>query len=414
MSDSNSIYPKWTSEGIYLIYSQAAIPLPVLSWELFLDLMSYIPVKADLSRYMRTCRSIYHHGIPLLLKQCVFLKNTGWRQIISFCDFMAKDPRRALLLHEIVFPGSFAPADEETPETINKASTSLSRIIIDARNLTILRVQSLRNLLSSNRFMSVAIISHRNIQTIEVGDVDLRGAVMLAKMRSPVTTAFLDFGCTSAEDDDPDDEDLQPSIILWPFREHLEELRLLNLPLYASFKMYDIRFTRVRSLTIETYFPDDFAVEDLAGAFPNLQTLKLHSPEVSPMWDGDSYRELNADAFILPDEKWESLDQLRCDVWWAYGLFFQCPIRMWSGARLGYQKDDISQFRAVIGDIRPRHLDVTIGVSEVGSRRQFQLSGVFPPAEVTHLNINLEALFQPTICGRTSSMDWLKKILVCH
>lgn len=204
-----------------------------LPWDILYCIMQCLE-HDDVSRFMRTCATLYEFGIPLLIKDPFHYDggHTMPRIIASFCNFMLKTPHRCPLLRDLPIPDLW--------NDVECSRDLVLRVLTSACNLRTVRVQKLEKTLKTHNAFDAALRGLETLETVEFCAIGEQGLTMLREMRAPLKKVVLRFGPRDYLEsytvlEDSEDKVIQPALFLQNFRGTLEELHLHRPPYNTSF-----------------------------------------------------------------------------------------------------------------------------------------------------------------------------------
>ncbi|KAH8083758.1 hypothetical protein BXZ70DRAFT_1012072 [Cristinia sonorae] len=335
---------------------------PSLSWDILLYILPFTLTsnlnslrRETLSRFMRTCQTLYDAGVLLILKGLIPLNS---RTILSFCDFIlnAKIPqRRSDNVRRLAIFELRLELPRATAERISDMLKSLRNI----QNLVFLDLEPLLVALDDD-----FTPSWPRLVDIFIGSMGKKCTAFVSRLEdSPISKAHLAW--TYPPPDEADNFDARnrftPSTIR-PFTQTLTSLSILNPGILVP--NVNIRFPHVHTLQIESYYVG-LSQDILVFTYPNVKTLVwLRDPDPSDIGPAEgNARRVNSGGIVAmmlpaPWVPWKGLDQLSCTTRRAYTLAMRCKVRYWVASVLQPQR--VSQFQAVLRDIRPTFLRLTI------------------------------------------------------
>ncbi|KAH8093922.1 hypothetical protein BXZ70DRAFT_1066558 [Cristinia sonorae] len=376
-----------------------------LQWDILLYLMQFLD-KPNMSRLMRTCKTLYEHGMPALIKSCHLRMSAPDDEAShAFCSFLLKSSSRPLHLRELRITDR-TPRQMAAYTNGQRLAVVFAEVISQAMNLQVLHISGFKAMLApdnTDHFRSV--VEHlTNLRVIQVSPMDRLVLSVLEKIPSPLRKVILGPSGTAVEP-----SPLPLLHYLQPFEGTLEEIEVEPAPSgFFSYREHGIRFYHIHTLTVRLMTVTvGVTVDDLVTSFPNLRVLALYTHdfyrtrEILPSTD-DLLVERNL-RLARRAEGWPSLDRLVCPVKWAYVSALR-KVKLWERVALGPTNyldlpEEIHRFHAVLEDIRPTHVDVIINVNRI------RPADIFPTADIAHLNIDLvgfELLFK-----QDGSSDWL-------
>ncbi|TCD71592.1 hypothetical protein EIP91_007339 [Steccherinum ochraceum] len=367
--------------------SNSIVSSLVLPWDILLYTMSFLRDQRSIIRMMHTCRTLFNHGLPLLVEDCFLAEEI----IPFFTRFMLNHPEcsslvRRMEIAKISTKESYVGEDERTRFLIGQ----LPDVIRSMTNLQKLRCHDLDDFLELNSKLIGAFASLATIKVIQFNNLGILGQMLLTKLSSPVEKAVLDFNVADGDWT----VEFSPET-LKNFAGSLQEL-YMTYPPSDAFKHHSTiqwQYPRVHSLHLDLLCLN-LTPYQLASIFPGLRFLEFRYSDARQV--RDSQRQQNEQDQRIT---WTSLDKLSCDVCWAYELAFKCTVRYWCNAYIGDAASTsssqpqppmrtlIEYFQAVIGDIRPLHLDVLIRLSTI--KKEGLVGDIFPPSGITHLHVDL-------------------------
>lgn len=342
--------------------------------------------QGDLSRLMRSCRTLYNQGVAELLRRGVQV-SCNIVKIFSFCAFVFADPERAQHIQSLGLNGI-----DDTPikETIDKeyhdfclgeVLRTLAVAVALCKNIRTLGLRCSDYPLELSSHLFHAIVSLKTVQEVKLSDIDDMIPILLSQMQSPVTCASVNFDILQAHAD--------PIQILRPFAKSLVQLRT-DFP-NTLWGDPSIRFDSLQYIFLVKYDCADFIPEDLAQSVPNLREVEWYfSHDV----ECDEAEEMRAQivATRTPQTSaaaWKTLDRLSCNIARTYSMALTCRIRFWEDASLhNFTVKQLHQFNNCLLDIRPLHLSLKIFLSW-GELEDIPLIFAQETPSITHLRVSL-------------------------
>ncbi|KAH8084864.1 hypothetical protein BXZ70DRAFT_563761 [Cristinia sonorae] len=380
---------------------------PTLPWDILLIIMRFVASKRVISRLMRTCHTLYTHGLPLVAEACMLLPHQNMSSVILFCKFMLRPPApghyprlvtcplglhkpviipgpfqlpRPLLLRELILPGSGLENLRQTCRGVKEDLDVLAYVLSQAQNLETLGLGCMEDLLTKNTRFCTVIMMMKKLDMVLFREVKRMAMAVLNSIQSPVTKAIIAFPKIRPRVAfNPALERAYPAMTA--FRDTLERLQLLELPI--RYTMPDKPFLRVHSLTLRMHSAANIGLHNIALAFPHLRNLSWSY--ASEMIDWEELEERRELSLARTYQGWPSLKKLRCNDSVAYALAFRCPVQYWVGRYLDHPVQ-LPVFHCALRDLRPKHLYFSLHIPAFIS----DLKWVFPESEnrITHLNLD--------------------------
>lgn len=230
----------------------------VIPFDVIFDLFSYLSDRGDMSRLMRTCKTVHRHGIPALLRDTIDVYH---KNLITLCRFFKADMSRCAHLRQLLV------------RDLNDASKMgiqfFARVLQKATNIRHLHIGEDA---LTNRDLRTALSNMKSIQELKLSFWDDEAASFLTHTQSPVRR--LQVHCL------PPDEwaiDSYADILqhLASLQNELEELivqwgSLCEVP-------EGLRFPKVHTLHI--YGCDAVEIRPIIVAFPNVRQLTIMGDE---------------------------------------------------------------------------------------------------------------------------------------
>ncbi|KAH8093937.1 hypothetical protein BXZ70DRAFT_948526 [Cristinia sonorae] len=377
-----------------------------LPWDILLYLMKFLDMR-ELSYLMRTCRTLYEHGIQILLTahapRLVFMA-----EYLSFCRFMLRCTRRPSLLRglHLVDP---LPSSRFATDDAHTIMTALADVISQAVNLENLEVDGMYTKLNDpdTGYLWPAITSLERLRIVNLSNVYPRILHSLESMRSSVQELTIEMD----HPDYPMAYDETPLLqYLKPFAGSLRKLRLCSL--IQTLQEVDITpLESVHTLMVDPVFTRRINLDTLVFTFPNVQSLKIDTgfieEDEDENWDLDVARFYQEESLSM---RWPCLENLVCPVEWAYTSVLG-KVTYWKRVHVGGNickdvGDHVEQFKTVLSDIRPAYLDLMLDLCDPDILDAY----LFPELDsITHLNLDLLKLQEAFIRGEEF---WLELLIV--
>lgn len=282
-------------------------PTMSLDFDTLLEIMSRVDDRPTLSRFMRTCRTLYFKGTPLLLRLGVSMNDV---HLSSFCDFMLSDTSRLQFLCEAGF-GLFYLGWSGS-----ELARSFATVLQGASNLRKLSLHF--SVLRRHPRVIRAISTLERIQELTLDGLPEEEQHIFQNIKSPIRKITVSFHGRERYISRPNFVQ-----VLAPLRNFLEDITVK----FASWPESDsgIRYPKVTSLTLV-----DCVTVDTVGlvfAFPNLCDLQLRFEHE---W-GDEWRALPEPTRLRnlarqEHASWSSLRTLDCSLTHLYILAPSCSI----------------------------------------------------------------------------------------
>ena len=323
----------------------------ILNWDVLINVMLALKDNRDFSYLMRTCRSLYDIGIPILLRRGITIGLTT-NSILSFCRFINKHPERGPRIHRVLLRGA-CPRCGGRMGHWKQAFDILAKTIRQCRNITHLEILEEALEFSSNLLESLR--SLRRVEEITCTYSIEYCIKLLRTIRSPVTCVKIWFEACM------EDFDLRalrdPTVILRNFRDHLTRVYVVFPE--RIWPPSNLQYTSLLYFGMLSCCPD-FHSDDLAVAMPNLKALEWACDETE--LDVDQAEEMRQDTLDHRDPAthargWKVLDRLTCSVGRAFSMALTCRVRLWEIMVFGdCETSRLDQFSVVISETRPTHL----------------------------------------------------------
>ncbi|TCD64102.1 hypothetical protein EIP91_004544 [Steccherinum ochraceum] len=371
--------------------------MSALPWDIHGCILPLVVDTADLSRYMRTCSTIYFLGIPKLLKNVRFPSpSRSLLHLQSFCHFaLNHNPQRIHLLRELHLPELSQLDDEASASSIQEEVVDmLSRVILGAKHLETLHIVGFdEDYLSFDSVLFRAITSNTNLHTVDVLVTKMTETALLRALPHSIRKVVIRFEFRFVAEEDL--TALDPTSLLSGLAYSLEELHIIYPPEGMDIAVTDgCRFFHVHSFVMVSPDFGNLHAEDLAYTFPKLKTLILRGD--MDAGESEMAREENQEHTEYEDMAWQHLERLRCDNGPTYALAFRCTVQHWEGIHLPelIVRPEV-KFHANLKDLRPDYLDVTLFIPDFED--EDEMLAVFPSdqSSVTHLNIEVLSPFEP-------------------
>ncbi|TCD59806.1 hypothetical protein EIP91_011409 [Steccherinum ochraceum] len=373
-----------------LIRSSETLPT-VLDWDVLIYALSYVEDKAYQSRFMRTCRTLYNAGIPVLMSGELSIgwdmnnlsDDPGLALTDSFCCFIEKDPRRALHIRHMYFRDSiaeqysFMDIEEEEEALLER----LRRVIGHCKNLKKLKIDLAEAFFSALGF-AATVGSLPNLESIELSNA---GRAAVAAIRKFTATAPITHASIAFDKDDIEDEEVignirfpellcDPIAAFGPIRNHLVHLHVDLEPEYSV---------------------DDFNSYALALSCPNLRSFDWIT------WDPIDIAPEFAEAARKRNEK--------SPLQWTWSMALPCTVKYWEEVTLSY-REQFPRFWAILSQLRPTHLQLSIVMESLPTA---VLSEVVRSTTVTHLWVRMALVncaFRPAFTVQTMLLKLLSNL----
>ncbi|KAH8084873.1 hypothetical protein BXZ70DRAFT_563980 [Cristinia sonorae] len=397
---------------------------PALNWDLLLQVLQHTDSKADVSRFIRTCRTLHRSGMAVLLAD-VWLRFDELQNVLRFCKFILESPQRSSLVRHIMFECELRLDDEEESydeeeevdddddhsdedtgrekkqrgterrdndedndednepgDEMHNASI-LGRALRSCANLRSLAILNLESFLEYDALES-AVLSLKNLEKIEFWMAGHRALDVVPRMQSPVNSAKILFY---------DDEYIRidrsafgPIPLLRTFAPHLKTIKCRDIGSLVSHP--SVRYDHVQTFKMELD-KIEFDSVVFSETFPSLQQLiwKGIGPDSGADWPNTFRRKnLRLQASSSRAHSWNPLHHLRASIYDAYSMALSCKVSLWDHARLR-NTSFVPPFRTVLNDIRPTSLNVYVTVRHFTMQH---LSDIFPQCGIENLWLVLD------------------------
>lgn len=304
---------------------------------------------------MRTCSILHHAGLPFLLSGKVEV-GASLSNIVSFCSFVLRRPQRALSIRELQLAGfndlaNMANVDADS----DTAAMALATVLRLCRNLTHLRLPWWRDIGLAVEVPG-AVVSLRNLESLDFGDLWDDASPLLLHLRSPVQHVCLRFRHKYVgEPPQRAFPDCNPIYLLQQIRDTLKTLEVhLVTDLVPVPEIKFLHVTRIYFLARSFHFDSDL----FAASFPNLRHLQWVSMFDLDWELAEERRFLNL-LWREPEthaRAWTTLDVLICDASTVYSMALTCRVQLWHNTHEIQRAEQLRHFQAVLADLRPSHI----------------------------------------------------------
>ncbi|KAK7682505.1 hypothetical protein QCA50_014305 [Cerrena zonata] len=357
---------------------QNAILHPFLNTDVLIYIMRFLTQKGHLLQMMKTCRSLYYSGLPLLLfsiTDVAFLKdsNEAPTRMISFSQFIMADPKiRGPMVRDLKVLVS------QYPERYFGVLRTFAKVLAELKNLEYLQIFGLERWLKLEKGLMPTLAALPKIKTIRFkpGDngVDTadRTVQTLKAMHSPVRVLHLELAYTARH------QSLFKT--LQNFSSTLEFLIVT----IAILEKVDVIYPQLKALDIKYLKPDMIRIAPLVACAPNLENLSL-GDLVGFCLELDPLRAHNVQT--QRTHTWSRLDTLTGGIISLYLSGIQCPVRHLSAYDSLQNESTISMWQTVVQDTLPSALTINLCKLEVED-----LPTLIPErakANLTHLKLSL-------------------------
>ncbi len=332
-----------------------------LNFDVLVVVMGHLLGADDVSRVMRTCRTLYSAGVPKLL--CNEVDICGLRTLMSFYRFISgSEGTRYQHMRELKLSLSIYRVEE-------RWKSALVEILTHAQALRKLDIQT-TELLDDPRF-PVAISRLPNLTELFMSskEPEMASVPMLSLMDSKVVKVGLNFICEW--------EDAVEA--LSNFSSSLEELTLG----WAEFISEDVPYVKMKHLAVELWPVSEIA--PLIQAYPNLRTLVIHGYE--DLEREEDIREVNKS--FQTQRNWKSLDSVSSGIFELYAMAISCKIRYLD---VGYLQgpNEAEMLCDILPSCRPSILQVLF--HHTFDIDQFPHIARTIPKELTHFVLSVDLL----------------------
>lgn len=376
-----------------------------LHWDILIHVIAVLPERdrPNRSRLMRTCRTLYDAGLPLLLRGEIILHTGRPRNIRSFHRFIATLPHRAQYVRELSFWDAMredefkrdyvhSHPDSDEPEGYDQGA--IIQLVVEILgfhpHLSILFVSDAEVFLRSHRDVEMVVRSLRNLTKLAFWDGGRHAAKVIQAIQAPLSIACVGFTYSPDDDEDDDGEEevadeqdsvVEPIRLLNHFRDTLTEMCLA----YPAVLTVDPSITYPHVRLLELKFESEYDPINLASAFPCLQGLIWFASELYYTENKVNNNRMGhlarRQSSGLRDSAWKSLEYLCSSISRTCSMGLTLPVRFWDGPSLS-EAYHVRCLQTVIADITPTVLWVEILV------RGFKTSdflSMFKSGSVTHL-----------------------------
>ena len=289
---------------------------PTLNFDVLLNISAFSPTKRSLFRLMKTCRTLYHSGTPLLLSFDEPIRTPP--QLTSFARFMLTDTNTS---RDIRFGYLSRLHIDFSPNVIwdNDLECLFASVLQHADQLEDLFLSPAHRLIKLGHpvFQALRVLPH--LRKLTLGSARRESLDLIKAIRAPVQQLRVNFDIFQLQECDP-------LPVLANIGATLTTLTLKH-AYPRSVKVRD-RCLKLRALRICPLRA--FRLIPVVNAFPNLDQLTLDNlPNDGYPWAStsqlDDIRTTNIIALDAMNS-WPSLVYLRGDAMRLYSLGLRCPV----------------------------------------------------------------------------------------
>ena len=377
--------------------------------------MSYA-TRNIISNLMKTCRTMNSEGAGHLLKDGVSIGCKAG--LLSFIYFLAArgNPndcfRRLLFFDKLTLRFDYYPSPD-----IGVALTEFfEKIATRAINFTSLTIHDAEALLTAYPPLGAAIAKLTTLQALDLSYTAERGAALLSTLQSRLVEASIEFGDGEREDEDIDEDDRNPILLL-----HGSQSTLVSLTVHSAASLPDGPcYTNVTDLFLSEM--DLPSIEDFIHAFPNVLSLSAFDCS-GYRYDPRDWEDRRKTSMLYQagHGTWRSLCRYSGSVLilWTFGLTCRIP-----SIEIDFEdhKLDVKKLSDVLQDACPSRLALQLPKASCLLDEDFRAVLRMANLRVFDLRVKFDCYGDSTLCVRdvlVSSdfrrmLDVLSLISPCH
>nr|VWO98444.1 Peroxisomal hydratase-dehydrogenase-epimerase [Ganoderma boninense] len=299
-----------------------------LTYDVLLHIISLFPYAENAVHLMATCRVLYHAGAKIALRKPIIIKNS--EQLTSFLQFLrAENLSRCQYLKNLEL-GTCGKDEDEIHDLLD----TIPRLV----NIECLSLSHAEDVLEPDRALPAAFATLKTLRYLQLPGVVTAGVTLLSLLRSPLTSADIDFTSADGSDVwshlDPDQlAEFHPVTLLQNFAATLEELccgewstviepDIPKIPIYP----------KMRKLALE-HHDSRLRMDPFIQAFPNLTHLHVCPDYYDRVaeFDMENIREshgINVEKQLASGVgRWAHLEHFSGGLADFYATGLACPIR---------------------------------------------------------------------------------------
>ncbi|THH26958.1 hypothetical protein EUX98_g7232 [Antrodiella citrinella] len=326
---------------------------PRLPWDILSAIScSYFDSKTLLP-YIRTCRTLYHSGIPHLLAAIPY-RHRDLPTLNSFCNFVLDNERRPLFLREIHLG---CPKADALSKDASPIYDLLVRVLELAKHINVLHILQADLLLRMAPCLKPVLSSFKKLTSIHLSDAHKRTQKVCATLFSPVTSASITYTDTFMASADLESD---PTLLLQNFTDTLQNVSISAANVVDfDWPFQDILFPHVTSLSVRTAeYPCAWLFFMLA--FPNVVSATFDDQEEPQDDDFDQFYTTRESKLFFANGCWSNgLDYLSAGIIAVYVAGIQTHVREWSCPG-GLHKDNLGYFHTLAPVLQPSSIKLRI------------------------------------------------------
>lgn len=274
-----------------------------MNFDVLFAIMSFLEVD-DLSRFMRTCHTLYDYGLPLLLG-CRLGDNRNPLRAEAYYNFLLSDfPHRLRHLRSLYLSHSLLWS---TNVTISNLISVALTVIQFSPNITYLEIHQAKEAFNLDSELLASIGQITSLRHLKLHRCDATTAESLfQRLRSPLHTIDISF---------PRADNVNPLAMLYPTRGTLQSLSVGDALILSSHP--SVSYPQVHTLRLSGC---SYNLQSLAQCMPRLRRLTFAPDYAQLSGIPDFGREHNLTADI--SRVWRSLDYVCGETYqlWKSGL----------------------------------------------------------------------------------------------
>ncbi|TCD68989.1 hypothetical protein EIP91_009211 [Steccherinum ochraceum] len=391
-----------------------------LPWDVLLHILPQLDQTSEQFCLLVTCRTLYQHGIRVVLGGELSFSFAEPDQLLSFCNFVVGDALRGSYVRHLELDDDMLRRERHGffwyPDRILLLATTLRQ----CTNLHTLHVPRAEVVFSFEALAS-ALLSLKKLKVVDFGEINSRhdAEQPLMQMRFPLTSVALRYDLNIQENPLTD-----PLLIVWNFRSTLTNLTIYFPRILGILSSPTNRFEHIH--TLEVYASQDHDIQDMdfpvfAAAFPNLEVFKW-GPHLDHCDMDPAKAEAMHQRFVpvlgddgrRPPVAWPSLKRLVCPASRAYSMpNMASAIQLWEGAVVKNERG-VEHLRSSLQELTPESLELAFWLCGPGRRHGMQsYLDVFPEVQVPNLHMTFMAIqCDPDMSGFVKDVQSLRPRLV--
>ncbi|TCD69005.1 GABA-specific high-affinity permease [Steccherinum ochraceum] len=354
----------------------------VLNWDILIHIMRHTINRWDDAKHfvalMRTCRTLYNAGKPLLLRENEVTISQDWRQLAksrALATFILDDPCRPLYLHELcihwIYTSNMEPVEALWPW--------LMTVLVQASNLTSLAFgNNIESILDADTGLAEAINGLKKLKRLRLVGAGPITADFLASLDVPLSSLELDFST------EPLGRIMQ---VLEKWSDSLKDfsIKSWDMPVFTG-----AEYPHVRRLSFATKTGDTTSIGILMDTFPNMRELACeigHSDHTVDREEERARRLTICDSGNGLTER-TALDSFEVEVESAYAFALNCQVRVWRD-KVRIIPTNIHMFKTVLQDIRPLEVTMDLRICDWDMMSLGRISDVLAASRVRMLQLSI-------------------------